>query len=457
MPVAVVLSTVLLAISAPVAAGTSGARLQPCTVPGSTEPLRCGSVSVPEDRSKPDGRRIDLRVVVIPAVKPDPAMVPLYDLAGGPGLPATAAADFYLTLGQAYRQARDIVLVDQRGTGASAPLDCPELAGTGTTYPDAAVRACRDRLARQADLSRYTTADTVADLQAVRAALGHPPVDLFGISYGTRLALAWIAAEPAAIRSAVLVGTVTEDARPPLWHARHAQDTLDAVFADCRDDPACAAAYPDLPRKWATLLARPDFDGAARERLRASMVATPGLRSLPMRITQMAAAGPPPATAPAGPSAADGLYLSVTCAEDVPWIGPGDRTAATGGTFVGTYRIDRQAAACAIWDVPRRKVAYPQRASDVPVLFIAGDRDYVTPVAWANAVASRFPRSRVVRIPFLGHFPDGLSGMECIDTMVLAFAANPDPSAIPTGCVASMRPAPFDAAAKSPQKGDGGN
>lgn len=449
MTVAVVLSTMLLATGAPTVAASPGARLEPCTLPGSTEPLRCGSVSVPEDRSKPDGRRIDLRVVVIPAVKPDPAMAPLYDLAGGPGLPATAAADFYLTIGQAYRQARDIVLVDQRGTGASAPLNCPELAGTGTTYPDAAVRACRARLAGQADLSRYTTADTVVDLQAVRAALGHGKVDLFGISYGTRLALAWIAAEPDAVRSAVLVGTVPEGARVPLWHARHAQDTLDAVFADCRADAACAATHPTLARDWETLLARPDFDGAARERMRASMVATPGLRSLPSRIAQMAAAGPPaaaPAGPPGAPTPAEGLYLSVTCAEDVPWIEPADRAAATAGTFVGTYRIDRQAAACAIWDVPRRKVPYPQDASDVPALFIAGERDYVTPVAWANAVASGFPRSRVVSIPFLGHFPDGLSGMECIDTMVMAFAAQPDPKAIPTECVSSMQPVPFTTA-----------
>jgi pimeloyl-ACP methyl ester carboxylesterase len=447
MPVAIALSTVLLALATPAVDASPELPLDPCTVPGSAETVRCGRLSVPEDRAKPDGRRIDLRVIVIPAIKPDPAMAPLYDLAGGPGLPAAAAADFYLTMGQAYRQARDVVLVDQRGTGASAPLNCPELAGTGTTYPDAAVRACRDRLAKQANLSRYTTADTVADLQAVRAALGHEKVDLFGISYGTRLALAWIAAEPDAVRSAVLVGTVTEDARPPLWHAKHAQDTLDAVFADCRTDAACAAAYPNLSGAWVTLLARPDFDGTARERLRTSMVATPGLRSLPMRITQMAAAGPPPAAAPAGPSPADGLYLSVTCAEDVPWITPADRAAATGGTFVGTYRIDRQAAACSIWDVAPRKVAYPQGASDVPVLFIAGERDYVTPVAWANAVASRFPRSRVISIPSLGHFPDGLSGMECIDTMVLAFAAKPDPKAVPIECVSSMRPGAFATAA----------
>jgi pimeloyl-ACP methyl ester carboxylesterase len=446
MSPAFVLSTVLLMLGAPTAAGSPGASLEPCTVPGSTEPLRCGSVSVPEDRSKPQGRRIDLRVVVIPAVKPDPALVPLYDLAGGPGLAATASADFYLTVGQAHRQGRDVVLVDQRGTGASAPLACPELAGTGSTYPDAAVRACRTRLAGQADLSRYTTADTVADLQAVRTVLGHRKVDLFGLSYGSRLALAWIAAEPDAIRSAVLVGTVAEDARVPLWHARHAQDTLDAVFADCRADAACAAGYPALARDWQSLLKRPDFDGAARERLRASMVATPGLRSLPSRITQMATAGPPPEPAPATSPLAEGLYLSITCAEDVPWILPAERDAATRGTFLGTYRLDRQASACSHWSVPRRQVAYPKGTSNVPVLFIAGERDYVTPVAWANAVASRFPRSRVVAIPHLGHFPDGLSSMECIDTMILAFTAQPDPDAIPTGCVASMQPGPFAAA-----------
>jgi pimeloyl-ACP methyl ester carboxylesterase len=443
MPLAASLLSMLLATGSPAAVQDHGIRLEPCTLQGSTESVRCGTLAVPEDRSQPDGRRIELRVVLIPALKPDLAMAPLYDLAGGPGLPATGAADFYLTAGQAYRQARDIVLVDQRGTGGSAPLACPELAGTGTTYPEPAVRACRERLARQADLSHYTTADTVADLQAVRAALGHGQVDLFGLSYGTRLALAWIAAEPEAIRSAVLVGTVPEDARVPLWHARHAQDTLDAVFADCRADAACNAAHPALANAWDTLLARADFDGAARERLRVSMVATPGLRSLPLRITQMAAVGPPPASASAGPPAADGLYLSVTCAEDVPWIEAADRDAATRATFLGTYRLNRQTAACGIWDVPARKVAYPQGPSDVPVLFIAGERDYVTPVAWANAVATRFPRSRVVSIPFLGHFPDGLSGMECIDAMVMAFAAKPEPAAVPTGCVSSMRPAAF--------------
>jgi pimeloyl-ACP methyl ester carboxylesterase len=445
MPAALVLLTALAALGAPAAAPTSDAPLEPCTLPGSTEPLRCARIAVPEDRSKPAGRRIELRVVIIPAIKPDPAMAPLYDLAGGPGLAATLGADFYLTAGQAHRQWRDIVLVDQRGTGGSAPLGCQELAGTGTTYPDAAVRTCRERLAKRADLSRYTTADTVADLRAVRAVLGHGKVDLLGISYGTRLALAWIAAEPDAIRSAVLVGTVPEDARPPLWHARHAQDTLDAVFADCRADAKCAAAYPTLADTWQTLLDRPDFDGAARERMRSSMVATPGLRSLPSRITQMAADGPSPASPTAGPPAADGLYLSVTCAEDVPWIEPTERDAATRGTFLGTYRIDRQAAACSIWNVPARKVAYPQEASDVPVLFIAGERDYVTPVAWAESVASRFPRSRVMSIPHLGHFPDGLSGMECIDTMVLAFAANPDPGAVPIACVSSMQPEAFAA------------
>lgn len=443
MALSLVMSIALLSAPAPAAVAAPAIALRPCAVPGSHVQVRCGELSVPENRAVPDGRQIRLRIMVIPAVEPDPSFAPLYDLAGGPGLAATNGADFYLTEGQVHRRHRDVVLVDQRGTGASSPLACPELAGSGATYPEDAVRACRERLAGKADLAHYTTSETVADLQAVRAALGHQQVDLFGLSYGTRLALAWIAVEPAAIRSAVLVGTVAEDAHTPLWHARNAQTTLEAVFADCRADAECAAAYPHLTKDWQTLLSRPDFDGPARERLRASMVSTPGLRSLPSRITQMASSGPPAISQTAGQPLADGLYLSVTCAEDVPWIEPATAASATRDTFLGSYRIDRQRSACSTWNVPRRKVTYPQRASEVPVLFIAGERDYATPVAWAEAVLSRFPRGRLVTIPHLGHFPDGLSGLDCIDTMMQVIATKADAKAVPTTCVGSMQPGPF--------------
>ena len=432
--------------ASPPPAGDGGLALRDCTVEGFDEKVRCGTLPVPEDPSRPDGRRIGLNVVVVPAVAPSPAQAPMYELAGGPGLAVTEGVAYYLTDGAAHRQHRDIVFVDQRGTGGSGPLACPALADERDRpmFRDEEVAACRARLARDADLSQYTTANTVADLQAVRAALGHGPVDLFGISYGTRVALAWIEAEPAAIRSAILVGTVPDDARVPLWHARNAQDTLEDVFADCRADAGCAQAFPDLDAHWATLLARDDFDGPAREAFRGFLQTTPGQRRLPATIVSIAAAGPPaPPEGAAGPGYYDGLFLSVTCAEDVPWITDAEAADAVRGTFLGDYRIARQRAACAIWDVPPRELRYARTPSDVPVLFIAGERDYVTPPAWAEGVAANFRRGRRVTVPSLGHFPAGLTNMGCIDTLMLGVAADPDLSRLDTACIATMAPPPF--------------
>lgn len=417
--------------------------LTPCTIPGHAEPLRCGTLEVSEDRTQPDGRRIALNVLVVPAVTPDPALAPLYDLAGGPGLAATAGADFYLTVGAMHRQKRDVVLVDQRGTGQSAPLACPELAGTGTRYPGEKVRACRERLSHAA-LGHYTTAESVADLEDVRRALGHASVDIAGLSYGTRLALAWIDAVPSAIRSAVLIGTVPDDARVPLWHARNAQDALDAVLADCAADAACHAAFPSLARDWRKVRSDPAFGGAAREALRNRLATTSSQRALPQLITSLAKEGFAALEAPTpGPTYADGLYLSITCAEDVPAFTAADVEAATKGTFLGDWRVSRQQEACAIWNVPPRTLRYARASSDVPVLFLAGERDHVTPPAWARRVAARFPRGRVVVLPGLSHVPEGVEGIECIDTLIDGFTTRPDATALETGCVASMKAPQF--------------
>jgi pimeloyl-ACP methyl ester carboxylesterase len=446
MRVRVLLLPCLLAITGcPGSSDATGSevRERECAA-GTPADVRCLAVTVPENHDAPGGRTIALNVVVIPAKTPAPALPPMYDLAGGPGLPATEAAAFYLGEGAAHRQHRDIVLVDQRGTGGSAPLACPELTATGASYPDAQTRACRDRLAAGADLSAYHTDAAVADLRAVRAALGHGAVDLFGLSYGTRLALAWIAAEPGAIRAATLIGTVPDDARVPLWHARHAQDALGQVFADCRADKACDAVYRTLDEEWAAVLRREDFDGAARETFRNLLTTTAGQRRVPAVIRRLATDGPPDAPPPPT-SLADGLFLSVTCAEDTAWIGDAEIGPATAGTFAGDWRIRRQQAACAIWDVPKRTLRYAREPVDVPLLLIAGERDHVTPVAWARRVAAAFPRSRVVTIPALGHFPAGLANMGCLDTLMLAFAADPDPAKLDTACVATMRPPRFAA------------
>jgi pimeloyl-ACP methyl ester carboxylesterase len=444
--------------------------LSPCRPPGVDETVRCGDVLVPEDPRSPHGREIKLHVVVVPAVAGDVHRAPLFDLAGGPGVAGSGAAQFYTTAGRIHRQDRDVVLVDQRGTGESNPLNCPDLAlggpFAGHMYPPAAVARCRQALAAHADLAQYTTARAAADLDAARSALGYAQIDLSALSYGTRLAVAYMRLFPTHVRSAVLIGTVADGKKLPLWHARNAQEVLARLFDQCRADETCHGAFPDLPAEWSrvldavrtrpvtatvTVAGKPETvslqGGSFEEAFRAQLVTTGGQLRAPYLIHRMSMGDWAPFVSHAlggGAPLAEGLYLSVTCAEDTPLITPAERLSATEGTFLGTYRIDEQQAACREWKVPvARPVVTRAATRDVPVLLLAGGMDYVTPAAWAHEVAAGFPRSRVVEIPGLGHYPDGLEHLECFDEMMAAFFARPDPAALDTSCVAAMRRPPF--------------
>jgi pimeloyl-ACP methyl ester carboxylesterase len=446
-------------------------QLEPCRVPEVEETLRCGSLAVPEDWSRPEGRKITLNVLVIPALQPDPARPPLFELAGGPGMAAAGAASFYTTAGRLHREKRDVVLVDQRGTGGSGALRCADLERRHpllSMYPLPEVRRCRESLQGGADLSQYTTEASAADLEAVRAALGYPRLDLWALSYGTRLARAYMRRHPERVHAAVLVGTVGDDKKLPLWHARGAQDVVDRVFEQCAHDAPCARAFPGLQHEWARLLRRLDEQpvtvevetasgkapmritrGPFDEALRSLLVTTAGQRRLPFLVHEMSSGRFGPflkSLTPGGaaPGLAEGLYLSVTCAEDTQWISSEEREHATRRTFLGTYRVDEQAGACREWGVPKmRGPAGAPSSSDVPVLFFAGGLDYVTPPGWTTEVVKQFSRGRVVSVPDLGHFPDGLSHMECLDNITAEFFARGDARDVDVACVSTMLPPPF--------------
>jgi pimeloyl-ACP methyl ester carboxylesterase len=440
--------------------------LSSCPVPGVAETAQCGTLEVPENRDLPDGRRIALKVMVIPAIEPKGA-APLFDLAGGPGMAATIGADFYLTAGRAMRAHRDVVLVDQRGTGASTPLRCKELEAVSPVarmYPPADVDKCRAELASGHDLTRYATADAVRDLEAVREALGAEQIDLFGISYGTRLGQAYIRAHPSRVRSAAFLGTVPIDLRTPLEHAQSSERTLRDIFADCAADAACGAAYPRLAEEWEAVLARfadgpvimhvgdsplPVERGPFAEALRATMTTDSGQRRLPALIHAAAGGDFAPfmkAVGSGGSSMiAEGLYLSVECAESAPRITETDIAASSTGTFLGRYRVDEQLGACRRW--PRREIDeafFEPVTSEVPVLFLAGGRDHVAPPRYTEAVARGFSRSRIVLIEEMPHFAVAMSNLECLDAMLLEFYASADAGDVDTSCVASMKAPSFD-------------
>jgi len=436
--------------------------LGPCegSVP---ESFRCGTLEVPEDWSRPEGRRIGLYVMRVPATSgAQPGVPPAFELAGGPGLAATGGAEPW--------PHRELVLVDQRGTGRSHPLRC-EMEGQGPLdemYPIELVRQCRDRLQADADLTRFGSANAVRDLDAVRDALGIEQIDVDGISYGAGLALRYLRTYPERVRRAVLIGLPGPDARTPLQHGTNAQRALERIFDRCAGDETCRDAFPDLRDEWARVLAslekapvsvthpsprtgeelhltiRRDIFGEA---FRGIVGSKP--QDVPYLIHRMAAGDFRPfleAIPLDRPSPfAEGLYLSIACA-DTRTISDAEAEAAARGTFLGDYRLREQRRACAEWPAAVGEAvetgAIPTKAA---VLLFGGDADYITPpesvaAAWLPNLPST---ARQIVVPGLLHYPDGLTNMECAWDLVDRFHLVEDPADLDTSCLESMKPLPF--------------
>ena len=244
---------------------------EPCQLPaplfGRTVTAECGWLSVFEDPAAQDGsssntRQIDLYIAILPAISRTPLDDPLFFIAGGPG---QAATESYGQLAPAFadiNQTRDIVLVDQRGTGKSNPLSCPitadleEEADPTDEQIQQWLSTCADKL--DADPTLYTTTIAIQDLDRVRAQLGYAKINLFGVSYGTRVALTYADTYPEQTRSMTLDGVVPAD--QPLGQdvARNAQSALDKIFQRCQSDSACSEAFPNLADSFAKLMSQLD-------------------------------------------------------------------------------------------------------------------------------------------------------------------------------------------------------
>jgi pimeloyl-ACP methyl ester carboxylesterase len=418
-----------------------------------TANARCGYVAVPEDYSKRGGRTINLNVIVLNSLEPAGARAAQYDLEGGPGFAVTDSATFYATEGAMYRTHRDVVLADMRGTGGSAGLFCPNIAQhekanpRSPSYPPALVQDCAALLSAEADLRQYTTAAAARDIDAVRTALGYERLDLNALSYGTTLALRYIADFPDHVRTAVLTGTAPASRMPPRNHAMAAERALKRLFQICAADTACSTMYPnpaaDLER------AAERLDAESRdvflEKIR-TMLYLPGTaRRVPSVLRKAADGDFQMQAGDAGRSFADGLYLSITCSESLALMDLDAAIAESDATRFGAYRLRRQNEACRQWP----KGAHDRRLlevarSDVPVLFISGALDPVTPPEWAAETATRFPASRHVIVAQGSHVLEGMSGIEtCLDRVVPQFVAKASAASIDMACFDSMEAGPF--------------
>ncbi|HEU0275505.1 MAG TPA: alpha/beta hydrolase [Candidatus Udaeobacter sp.] len=449
-------------------------KLKPCQLPGIKEELLCGKLTVFENRQTRTGRTISLNIVVLPAFDQKNKAEPLFDLAGGPGASSTAAADFYAGPGREYRRRHDVVLVDQRGTGESNRLALPQNKTPqyylSEMYPVEHVREMRQALEQRADLTKYTTSIAMDDLDDVRAWLGYDRIDLFGMSYGTRAALVYLRQHPEHVRSAILLGVAPTDLKMPLHHAESGARAIDLLFGECERDAECRTAFPQICDDWANVLtqlerqpARLEYRspgnaaptiveiqrGVFAEKVRNWLYRRDQAAQIPFIIHRSANGDLGPFLQQAiGPSipdfVADGMYLSVTCAEDVPFIKPEEAAKLTVGNPFGNYRVFQQTRACGMW--PRGEIPedfFQPVSSNTPVLIFSGNMDPVTPPSYGEEVAKHLPNSRHIVISEAGHGVDGLNDPGCIDRIAVEFLDKGDAKNLDVSCVQKMTRPPF--------------
>jgi pimeloyl-ACP methyl ester carboxylesterase len=441
--------------------------LAPC--PDAPE-LRCGTIEVLEDRSKPDGRRIGINVVVAPALSETPRPDPVFYFAGGPGEGAAGNAPGFADV----RRDRDVVFVDQRGTGKSNRLDCDPPGSAEDPrgyfeehYNEEMVRRCRETLEARADLALYTTSIAMDDVDEVRERLGYEQINLLGGSYGTRAAQVYMRRHTAHVRSAILIGTAGMKQHLPLYHARDSQASMDGLLAACAQDKACKKAFPRVRKELDTVIgrlsrapARVKIDdpktggiievsisrGVFAENLRFSTYSPGGGVAAPLLIHRAHAGDFTPfaritlATEPwLREALAWGMHLSVTCSEDVPFF-PEDIGPLVAGTYLGDYRARLQQRACALWPRGELPEGYHEPvAVDVPTLLISGALDPVTPPRWAEEVAQHLPNHLHVVLAEGHHGFGGLTNEECLVGVMTRFVDTGQVEGLDTSCVASMK------------------
>jgi pimeloyl-ACP methyl ester carboxylesterase len=448
--------------------------LEPCTLAAPNSPgtvaAFCGRLPVAEDRAAPAGRRIELAVALVPSRARRPLPDPVFMLAGGPG---QSALEAFPSAAAAFRDVlrdRNVVLVDQRGTGGSHRLACPApdaSSGADALGDPAAARkfaeACLAGL--DADPRFYTTSDAVLDLEAVREAIGAAQVNLVGVSYGTRVALEYLRRHPQRTRSVVLDGIVPPGLALGADHARNLERALDAHFAICEADPTCrklygsprarlAALLEELRRAPRTVRFRDPLSDAGREELLTPDAVAGVVRlyayvpqlaaMLPRSLAEATAGRPEVLMAQAamiqdlvGEQITFGMQLSVICAEDADRlrVDPADADTLLGTAFVASVL-----AQCEVWPRGSRPADFNDPVqSDRPVLLLSGELDPVTPPRYGEAVVRHLPNGRHLVAPGQGH---NVFGNGCAPQLMGRFIAAADAQALDASCLQQLAPPP---------------
>ncbi len=434
---------------------------------------RCGALRVPLDREHPKDGFVDLKVAVVPALNRRSTAPPLFLLAGGPG---QSAMQVYAAISSAFARINRnhaIVLLDQRGTGNSSQQSCvyPE----DWQEPDDPIPALRkatvDCLARLGPHVRfYTTSIAVRDLDEMRIALGFDQIDLYGGSYGTRVAELYMRRYPAHVHAVILDGVTYPQQAIGAETPQDGERALNLIVARCMQTPDCAATYPQLPDDLGNLLRqfgpqkikvtiddpnsglpleiefnRRILNAALRMLSYSSMQAS----LLPALIHEATHGKLRPLAAQSvmnmrqiSDQLANGMQYSVICSEDEPLLASGniDR-AAMAKTYQGTDMMDALHEICKLW--PHGPVDADLHAalhSDIPTLLLSGEADPVTPPLDAERAAEGLSRHRHLILKGEGH---GQLSTGCMPIIAADFLDNPAPDRLDASCLERHTPEPF--------------
>jgi pimeloyl-ACP methyl ester carboxylesterase len=466
------LGALLATLPAAKAAPAAPAQTRSCHLPGVEEALRCLTLPVPLEPGKP--ATLNLHVTIAPALRQGARPDPVFVLAGGPGEAGSDVLPLLSTAFRRVRATRDIVFIDQRGTGLSGKLECPsnldEDVKLSDLEADAAMRRCI--AASKAPFAAYTTAAAARDIDAVRRALGFGRINLWGGSYGTRLAQTYARAYPGAVRTLTLDAVVAPGQVIPAG-GRDAQAALDQLFAQCAQDAACARAYPNLRAEFDALVGKLDAgpltlnlpDPRTARQVDVTMTSARLLgtvhnmlyspadaRRLPFLVHSASEGRWQPFVARrnlAADFAAEGspatlLHLAVVCAEDMPRLTPA--LAASDASPLTRALGDRLRGLCRAMNVPAVP-AVPLTRIAAPALLLSGALDPVTPPRRAQDAARFMDHAQLLTAPNVGH---GVSQLGCAPRLLRAFLDRPE-AKVDGACLNEIPAPTFQLGSAGPQ------
>ena len=450
-------------------------QLSPCNSANLTKDALCGTYEVYEDRVHKSGRKISLNMTILPALATKPQSDAVFYLSGGPGAGSAVTVQNGGDFVTKFRRERDVVFIDQRGTGKSNPLQC-ELYGDkndmrgyfGEGITKEKIAACRAQLEKIANLEQYTSDNSIDDFDEVRAALGYDKINLLGGSYGSTAALVFMRRHPNQIRSAIIEGVAPTNYKVPLPFAKGVQQAMNRLIADCAADKECGKSFPKFREEFESILAKLEKEPATFQainpytrqsqqvtltrdtfvdHIRVMLYAPEYSRYLPFLIHQvnqgnflLFASISFQIFKSVDDQIARGLQLCIACSEDTPFITEEEIKRETAGSFYGDHKVRAWIESCKQWTKGKADASFLEPVkSPIPTLILSGAIDPVTPPQKAEEVARNLPNSRHIVINNAGH----AFNSECLDTLRAEFIAKGSAKKLDAACVETIQRPPF--------------